>query len=43
MALAAEELERSCELRPALELLIDGYLDFLRERTALVRLMGRDE
>jgi len=39
---AAEELERSGRLRPALELLIDGYIDFLRERTALVRLMGRE-
>jgi TetR/AcrR family transcriptional regulator len=41
-ARAADELERTGELRPALELLIDGYLDFLRERTALVRLMGRE-
>lgn len=41
-ARAAEELERSGRLRPALELLIDGYIDFLRERTALVRLMGRE-
>lgn len=39
-ARAADELERTGELRPALELLIDGYVDFLRERTALVRLMG---
>jgi AcrR family transcriptional regulator len=41
-ARAADELERTGELRPALELLIDGYLDFLLERTALVRLMGRE-
>jgi len=39
---AAAELERTGLLRPALELLIDGYVDFLRERTALVRLMGRE-
>jgi TetR/AcrR family transcriptional regulator len=41
-ARAAEELERSGRLRPALELLIDGYIDFLREHTTLVRLMGRE-
>ena len=41
-ARAAEELERTGALRPALESLIDGYIDFLRERTALVRLMGRE-
>jgi AcrR family transcriptional regulator len=41
-AAAADELERSGDLRPALELLIDGYIDFLCERTALVRLMGRE-
>ncbi len=39
---AVDELERSGRLRPALELLIDGYIDFLCERTALVRLMGRE-
>jgi TetR/AcrR family transcriptional regulator len=39
---AAAELERTGELRPALEVLIDGYIDFLRERPALVRLMGRE-
>jgi TetR/AcrR family transcriptional regulator len=39
---AAEDLERGGELRAALELLIDGYIDFLRERPALVRLMGRE-
>ena len=41
-ARVAEQLERDGELRPALELLIDGYIDFLRERPALVRLMGRE-
>jgi len=41
-ARAAEKLERSGRLRPALALLIDGYIDFLRERPALVRLMGRE-
>jgi len=41
-ARAAADYERSGELRPALELLIDGYIDFLRERPALVRLMGRE-
>jgi TetR/AcrR family transcriptional regulator len=35
-------LETTGDLRPALELLIDGYVDFLRERHALVRLMGRE-
>jgi AcrR family transcriptional regulator len=39
---AAEELERGGALRAALELLIGGYIDFLRERPALVRLMGRE-
>jgi AcrR family transcriptional regulator len=39
---AAEDLEHGGELRAALELLIDGYIDFLRERPALVRLMGRE-
>jgi len=42
LAAAAEQFERTGELRPALELLIDGYIDFLCERTALVRLMGRE-
>jgi TetR/AcrR family transcriptional regulator len=41
-ARAAAELERGGRLRPALELLIDGYIDFLRERPALVRLMARE-
>ena len=39
---AAELLERTGELRPALEALIEGYIDFLRERPALVRLMARE-
>ena len=39
---AQAELERSGELRPALELLIGGYVEFLRERPALVRLMARE-
>jgi TetR/AcrR family transcriptional regulator len=39
---AADQFERTGELRPALELLIDGYIDFLCQRTALVRLMGRE-
>ena len=41
-ASAAGVLERTGELRPALEVLIDGYIDFLRERPALVRLMARE-
>jgi AcrR family transcriptional regulator len=41
-AQAATLLERTGRLREALELLIDGYLDFLRERPALVRLMARE-
>src|SRR5579871_6567589 len=41
-AAAADRLERGGELRAALELLIDGYVDFLRERPALVRLMARE-
>jgi TetR/AcrR family transcriptional regulator len=39
---AQAELARSGELRPALELLIGGYIAFLRERPALVRLMARE-
>ena len=39
---AADQFERTGELRPALELLIDGYIDFLCQLTALVRLMGRE-
>ena len=41
-ATAAELLERTGGLRLALEVLIDGYVDFLRERPALVRLMARE-
>ena len=41
-ARAADELEHGGSLRSALELLIDGYIDFLRERTALVALMARE-
>ena len=41
-ARAAAELERSGHPRAALEILIDGYVDFLRERPALARLMGRE-
>jgi AcrR family transcriptional regulator len=41
-AAAQAELARSAELRPALELLVGGYLTFLRERPALVRLMARE-
>jgi TetR/AcrR family transcriptional regulator len=41
-ASAAKLLEGSGELRAALEVLIDGYIDFLRERPALVRLMARE-
>jgi len=33
---------RTHDRRGALELLISGYIDFLRERPALVRLMGRE-
>jgi AcrR family transcriptional regulator len=39
---AGEVLERGAGLRAAIEMLIDGYIDFLRERPALVRLMGRE-
>jgi AcrR family transcriptional regulator len=39
---AVRRFEASGERRAALELLISGYLDFLRERLALVRLMGRE-
>jgi AcrR family transcriptional regulator len=41
-AAAGELLEATGDLRGALEILIDGYVDFLRERQALVRLMGRE-
>lgn len=39
---AAATLEATDDLRAALEILIDGYVDFLCERHALVRLMGRE-
>jgi TetR/AcrR family transcriptional regulator len=41
-ATASDLLERTGELRSALEVLIDGYIDFLREQPALVRLMARE-
>ena len=41
-ARASERFERTGELREALELLIDGYIDFLCERPALGCLMGRE-
>ncbi|HEY5197456.1 MAG TPA: TetR family transcriptional regulator, partial [Solirubrobacteraceae bacterium] len=41
-ARAGETLEATGDLRAGLEILIDGYVDFLRERQALVRLMGRE-
>lgn len=41
-ALAGETLEATGDLRLGLEILIGGYVDFLREREALVRLMGRE-
>src|SRR5579862_4904187 len=41
-ARAVAAVERDSELRPALEVLIDGYIDFLVERPALVRLMARE-
>jgi hypothetical protein len=41
-AAAVAQLEATGDLRAALEILVDGYLDFLRGRTALVRLMGRE-
>ncbi|HEX4035345.1 MAG TPA: TetR family transcriptional regulator [Solirubrobacteraceae bacterium] len=39
---AVRSFESTGERRAALELLISGYVDFLRERLALVRLMGRE-
>ncbi|HLW95614.1 MAG TPA: TetR/AcrR family transcriptional regulator [Solirubrobacteraceae bacterium] len=39
---ALRTFERTGERRTALEELISGYVDFLRERPALVRLMGRE-
>jgi AcrR family transcriptional regulator len=41
-ARAVAALEHEGALRPALEVLIDGYVDFLVERPALVRLMARE-
>jgi AcrR family transcriptional regulator len=41
-AAAGARLEETGDLRAGLEILIDGYVDFLRERPALVRLMGRE-
>jgi AcrR family transcriptional regulator len=41
-ARAGETLEATGDLRAGLEILIDGYVDFLRERQSLVRLMGRE-
>ncbi len=41
-ALAGETLEATGNLRLGLEILIGGYVDFLRERQTLVRLMGRE-
>jgi TetR/AcrR family transcriptional regulator len=41
-ARATATLELDGALRPALEVLIDGYIDFLVERPALVRLMARE-
>jgi AcrR family transcriptional regulator len=39
---AVRRFEQTGERRAALEVLISGYVDFLRERPALVRLMGRE-
>lgn len=41
-AAAGAAAEAGGDLREALAVLIDGYIDFLRERPALVRLMGRE-
>jgi TetR/AcrR family transcriptional regulator len=41
-ARAGDVLESSGDLRAGLEILIGGYVDFLCERQALVRLMGRE-
>jgi AcrR family transcriptional regulator len=40
--IAGQTLEQFGDLRAGLTILIDGYVDFLRERPALVRLMGRE-
>lgn len=39
---AAETLAATGDRRAAIEILIDGYIDFLGQRQALVRLMGRE-
>jgi TetR/AcrR family transcriptional regulator len=41
-AQAVATLEATGDRRAALEILIGGYIDFLRERPGLVRLMGRE-
>jgi AcrR family transcriptional regulator len=41
-AAARATLETTGDLRAGLEILIGGYIDFLCERQALVRLMGRE-
>ena len=41
-ARAVRSFERTGDRRAALEVLISSYIDFLRERPALVRLMGRE-
>ena len=41
-ARAVRSFERTGDRRTALEVLISSYIDFLRERPALVRLMGRE-
>ncbi|MEA2301572.1 MAG: hypothetical protein QOE44_2107 [Solirubrobacteraceae bacterium] len=41
-ARATDRLEATGDLRAGLEILVDGYVDFLRERPALVRLMARE-
>jgi TetR/AcrR family transcriptional regulator len=41
-ARAGDVLESTGDLRAGLAILIDGYVDFLCERPALVRLMGRE-
>ncbi len=41
-AAAGARLDAGGDRRAALEILIDGYVDFLLERPALVRLMGRE-
>ncbi len=41
-ARAGDVVESTGDLRAGLEILIDGYVDFLCERQTLVRLMGRE-